>query len=77
MFIYLFIYSLFNDAFSSSDYLGICLEELRKNTKSLSQDSRSSGRDLNLGPPEYNAEVHVTRPRRSVFGVRETEGNRE
>jgi hypothetical protein len=44
----------------------ICLEGLRKNTKNLSQDSRCPGRDLNLGPPEYEAGVLTTRPRRSV-----------
>jgi hypothetical protein len=29
---------------------GICLEGLRKTTKKLSQDIRSPGYDLNLGP---------------------------
>jgi hypothetical protein len=47
-------------------YLGICLEGLRKTTKNLSQVSRSPGRDLNPGPPEYEAGVLTTRPRRSV-----------
>jgi hypothetical protein len=32
----------------------------------LSQDSRSPGRDLNTGRPEYEAGVLTTRPRRSV-----------
>jgi hypothetical protein len=32
---------------------GIFLEELSKATKKLSQDSRSSGRDLNPRPPAY------------------------
>jgi hypothetical protein len=32
-------------------YTEICLQGLRKTTKSLSQDSRSPGRDLNLRPP--------------------------
>jgi hypothetical protein len=30
-------------------YPGICLEELRKTTTNLSQDSWSPGRDLNVG----------------------------
>jgi hypothetical protein len=35
-------------------------------TKTLSQDSRSSGRDLKPGRPEYEARVFTTRPLRSV-----------
>jgi hypothetical protein len=31
-----------------------------ENTKNLSQDSRSSGRDLNPGPPKYEAGVLTT-----------------
>jgi hypothetical protein len=46
-------------------YLGICLEGLRKITD-ISQDSRSQGRNLNTGPPEYEAGVLTTRPQRSV-----------
>jgi hypothetical protein len=38
-------------------YPGICLEGLRKTTKNLTQDNRSPGRDLNPGPPEYEAGV--------------------
>jgi hypothetical protein len=38
-------------------YAGICLEELRKTTRNLRQNSRSSDRDLNLELPEYEAEV--------------------
>jgi hypothetical protein len=34
-------------------YPGIFLDGLRKTTKNLSQDSRSAGRDLKPGPPEY------------------------
>jgi hypothetical protein len=34
-------------------YPGIRLEELRQNTKNLSQDSRFPGRNLNPGRPEY------------------------
>jgi hypothetical protein len=33
-------------------YPGICLEGLRETTENLSQDSRSSGRDLKPGLPE-------------------------
>jgi hypothetical protein len=44
-------------------YPSIRLEGLRKITKSLSQDSRSPGRDLNPGPLEYEAEVLTTRSR--------------
>jgi hypothetical protein len=40
--------------------------ELKKITKKLSQDSLSPGRDLNPGPPEHEARVLITRPRRSV-----------
>jgi hypothetical protein len=43
-------------------YVGICLEELRKTTKNLSHDSRFSGRDMNLGPIDYEAGVLTTRP---------------
>jgi hypothetical protein len=45
-------------------YLGICLEGLRKPTEVFSVDSRSRGRDLNPGLPEYEAGVAATRPRR-------------
>jgi hypothetical protein len=37
-----------------------------KNRENFSQDSRSSGRDFNLGHPEYEAGALTTRPRRSV-----------
>jgi hypothetical protein len=47
-------------------YSGICQERLRKTTKNLSQDSRSLGRDLNPGRPEYEAGVLTTRSRRPV-----------
>jgi hypothetical protein len=50
-------------------YPGICMEGLRKTTKPLSRDSRSPGRDLNPGPPEYEG-VLITRPRRSVWSYR-------
>jgi hypothetical protein len=48
-------------------YPGTCLQGLRKTTDNLSQDSRFPGRDLNLEPPEYEAGVLTTRPRRSVY----------
>jgi hypothetical protein len=38
-------------------YPRIRLEELRKTTENLSQDSRSSGRKSNPWPPEYEAGV--------------------
>jgi hypothetical protein len=51
-------------------YSGIRLEGLSKTTLNLSQGSRSPMRDLNPGPPEYEAGVLTTGPRRSavVFG---------
>jgi hypothetical protein len=39
---------------------------LRKTTQNLTQDSRSPGRDLNLGPPKYEALVLTTRLRHSL-----------
>jgi hypothetical protein len=50
-------------------YPGICLGSLRKTTKTLSHNSRSPGWYLNPGPPEYEARVLTTRPRRLVKGV--------
>jgi hypothetical protein len=47
-------------------YDSICLEELRKNTKALSQDSQFPGRELNPRPPEYETGELTTQPRRSV-----------
>jgi hypothetical protein len=38
---------------------GIYLKGLRKTTKKLSQDSRSQDRNLNPGPPKYEAGVLV------------------
>jgi hypothetical protein len=45
----------------------IRLEGLREATRNLSQDSRSPGRDLNSGPPKYEAYFPTTRPRRSIL----------
>jgi hypothetical protein len=39
--------------------------------KPFSQDSRSPRRDLNPGPPEYEAGMLTTRPQRSVQGTNE------
>jgi hypothetical protein len=47
-------------------YPSIFLQELRKTTKILSQDSWSLGRDLNPGLPEYEAGVLTTQPKRSI-----------
>jgi hypothetical protein len=47
-------------------YRGICLEELRKTTRNLSQDGRCLGRGFNPGPPEYETGVLTTRQRRLV-----------
>jgi hypothetical protein len=41
-------------------YPNICVEELRNSIKTVSQDNRSSGSDLNPGPLEYE-EVLITR----------------
>jgi hypothetical protein len=47
-------------------YPGIRLDGLRKTTTKFNQGSRSPSRKLNLGPPEYEAGVLATRPRRLV-----------
>jgi hypothetical protein len=47
-------------------YRGICLEVVRKSTKNFSHDGRSSGRDLNPVPPEYEAGVLTTRLQFSI-----------
>jgi hypothetical protein len=41
-------------------YPDICLDRLRKTVKTLSQDSWSPDRPLNLGPPECEAGVLTT-----------------
>jgi hypothetical protein len=38
------------------------MEELRKTLKNLSEDTQSPDRDLNPGPPEYEAVVLTTVP---------------
>jgi hypothetical protein len=50
-------------------YPGICVEGLRKTMKNLSQDSRSPGRDLNPGHPEYEAGVLTIRYLMNVFAA--------
>jgi hypothetical protein len=50
-------------------YPRIWLDRTRKTIKNLSQDSRSPGRDLNPGPPEYEAGVLTTRSQCSVQQV--------
>jgi hypothetical protein len=42
------------------------VERQLKTTKNLSQGRQSSGRDFDPGPPEYEAEVPATQPRRPV-----------
>jgi hypothetical protein len=46
-------------------YVDIRLKGLRKNTKNLTVTGRR-GQYLNPGPPEYEARVLTTGPRRSV-----------
>jgi hypothetical protein len=53
-------------------YPGIFQAGLRKSKTKLSQDGRSPGRDLRLGPPEYEAGGLTTRPRR--LGSLDTDG---
>jgi hypothetical protein len=48
-------------------YAGIRLEELRKTTKTSISIAGRRDRDLKLGPPEYEAGVLITRPRRSAL----------
>lgn len=44
-----------------SYYPSICLEELRKSMKVLSQDNKFPGQDFNLGPPKYETGMLTTR----------------
>jgi hypothetical protein len=50
-----------------SHYPEIRVEGLSNIANNFSQDSRSPGRDFNTGPPEYEAGVLPSRPRRSVM----------
>jgi hypothetical protein len=47
-------------------YLSIYREGPKKTMRNLGQDNGFPGRDLNPGPPEYEAGVLTTRPRCSV-----------
>jgi hypothetical protein len=47
-------------------YPGVFLEGLRNTTKDLSQGSRSPGRDLKPGPPQYEVGLLTTGPLHSV-----------
>jgi hypothetical protein len=57
-------YGMKRSCFNLRYYPDICRQGLRRNKKSLSQDTRSSRRDLNPGSPECG--VLTTRPRRSM-----------
>jgi hypothetical protein len=48
-------------------YPGIRLRGLRKTTKSLSQGTLSPNRDLNPGPPDYEAGILTARRLRSAL----------
>ena len=48
------------------DYLGSCLEGMRKSTKTLEQDSLLLGWQFNLGCPKYKAGLPTTRTPLSV-----------
>jgi hypothetical protein len=41
---------------------GICLDELRKTTKNLSQDNQYHGRNSNWIPPEHTLEALLLQP---------------
>jgi hypothetical protein len=45
-------------------YNPICLQGLRETKKNISENSRYPGRDLNLGPPEYEAGVFCRKSRK-------------
>jgi hypothetical protein len=47
-------------------YAETCLEGLRKTTEILIQDSGSTSRHWNPGPPKYEAGILTTRLRHSV-----------
>jgi hypothetical protein len=50
-------------------YPGIRLDGLRKTTKTSIRIGGRRGRDLNPGPPEYEAGVLPTRPLRYVLNL--------
>jgi hypothetical protein len=43
-------------------YLGICLENLREITKTVSYDNQCPGRDSNFAPPKYKSEESPLEP---------------
>jgi hypothetical protein len=51
-------------------YPSFRLEGPSKTMKNLNQNSRSSGKDLNAGPLEYEALVLITRPRQTSLLLR-------
>jgi hypothetical protein len=50
----------------------ISVEELGEISKSVSQDSLSSGRNMNAGPPEYETGVPTAQPAPLFFEQRKT-----
>jgi hypothetical protein len=52
-------------------YTGIRPKELRKTMRNLGQDNRSSDRDFNPGPPNYEAGMIPARPQHSVIYISE------
>jgi hypothetical protein len=50
-------------------YPNICLQELVKLIKNLSQDNRFPGRDLNPWSPKYDAVVLITQPTQLNFNT--------
>jgi hypothetical protein len=63
----LFQYLTILRSMKSEWWIGNRLTGLRKTTKKLSQDSRYPDRDLNPGPPKYDAEMLTTRPRHGQY----------
>jgi hypothetical protein len=57
-------------------YPGICLEGLKKRRKTSIRITGRRSRDLNPGPPEYDAGVLTTLPQRSVESMREGRGKK-
>jgi hypothetical protein len=56
------VFSYFSTALFSGRLSGPApfQQHMRKTMEKLSQDSQSSGQDLNLGPPEYKTEMLTT-----------------
>jgi hypothetical protein len=51
----------------------ICIEEIRKITKTCNDDSQSSDRNSNPRPPDYETGVRTTRLQDSVLKFRNSE----